>query len=153
MTKEIHNGMEYINSRDVIARIDELEGEYVDVNDALKEAVSNLEEDPENEELRSQEELYRTNISEWEEEYLEELTALQALAEEASGSPDWIHGETLIREDEFVNYARELAEDIRAINGKMYWPLNHIDWESAADELKSDYMTVDFDGVEYLIRA
>jgi len=153
MTEEIHNGMPYIDSRDVIARIEELEGEYTDVDEALKEAVSALDEDPENEELVSQEELCRTNMSEWEDEYLEELTALRALSEEAEGYvDDWKHGAALIRDTYFTEYARELAEDIGAINGNMDWPLRHIDWESAAEELKQDYTTVSFGSVDYYVR-
>jgi hypothetical protein len=145
--------MKYIDSRDVIARLEELESEYMDVDEALKEAVSALDEDPENEELRDQEEHCRTNVSEWEDEYLEELTALRALSEEAEGYvEDWRHGATLIREDEFVNYARELAEDLGAIDPKANWPLSHIDWKSAAKELKHDYTTVDFGGVDYYVR-
>jgi len=82
-----------------------------------------------------------------------ELKALQELAEEASGSPDWTHGETLIRDSYFEDYARELADDIGAVDKNAGWPNNCIDWEKAADELKADYMCVDFDGVEYWIRG
>lgn len=84
----------------------------------------------------------------------EELEALQALADEAEGSPDWEHGETLIRDSYFEDYARELAEDTGMVKGNEdWWPLRHIDWEAAADELKQDYFSVDFDGVEYWIRS
>jgi hypothetical protein len=79
--------------------------------------------------------------------------AFEALADEASGSPDWPHGETLIRDSHFEDYARELAEDIGAIKGDESWPLNCIDWEEAADQLKQDYFSVDFDGVNYWIRS
>ncbi len=79
--------------------------------------------------------------------------AFEALAEEAEGSPDWPHGETLIRHDHFEDYARELAEDTGMIKGDESWPLNCIDWEEAADQLKQDYFSVDFDGVEYWIRS
>lgn len=79
--------------------------------------------------------------------------AFEALAKEAEGSPDWEHGETLIRDSYFEDYARELAEDTGMVKGDEDWPLRHIDWEAAADELKNDYFSVDFDGVEYWIRS
>jgi len=79
--------------------------------------------------------------------------AFEELAEEAEGSPDWPHGETLIRHDHFEGYARELAEDMGMLKGDESWPLNCIDWEEAADQLKQDYFSVDFDGVEYWIRS
>jgi hypothetical protein len=66
----------------------------------------------------------------------EELQALTALNADAEGySPDWRHGETLIREDMFEDYARELADDIGALKDTDKWPLNHIDWEAAAKEI------------------
>ena len=82
----------------------------------------------------------------------DELKALEDLAEEAEGSPDWPHGETLIRDSYFEDYARELAEDTGMLKGDESWPLNCIDWEEAADQLKQDYFSVDFDGVDYWIR-
>jgi hypothetical protein len=58
----------------------------------------------------------------------------------------------LIRDSYFEDYARQLAEDIGAIDSKASWPNNHIDWEDATDALKQDYTEVDFDGVSYWIR-
>ena len=117
-TTEITNSDDIIDSRDVIARIDELEG--MDERDDDEDA---------------------------------ELAALKALAEEGEASPDWTYGETLIRESYFQEYAQQLAEDIGAIDPKATWPMNCIDWEQAAKELRYDYTTIDFDGVEYLIRS
>ncbi len=85
---------------------------------------------------------------------LAELSALESLAEDASGSPDWEYGETLVRDSYFKDYAQELAEDTSDIDfSKLQWPLTCIDWEQAARELKYDYFSVDFDGVEYWIRS
>lgn len=83
----------------------------------------------------------------------EELTALKALAEEASGSPDWQHGETLIRDSYFKDYAQELAEDCDMLKDATSWPLTCIDWDQAAKELQYDYFQVDYDGVAYWIRS
>jgi len=79
--------------------------------------------------------------------------AFEALAAEGEGSADWSHGEALIRDSHFEDYARELAEDTGMLKGDEGWPLNCIDWEEAADQLKQDYFSVDFDGVEYWIRS
>lgn len=56
---------------------------------------------------------------------------------------DWRHGAQLIHEDRFEGYARQLAEDVGAINGNEGWPLNCIDWKQAARELKMDYSSID----------
>ena|ERR1700694_284523 len=89
-----------------------------------------------------------------------EYRALKALAEEASGSPDWEHGEALIRDSHFTDYAEQLAEDCcpfpsNSSEAKLLnsWPYRCIDWEKAARELRFDYFEVDFDGVTYLIRS
>lgn len=64
---------------------------------------------------------------------------------------DW-YPVTLIHENYFEDYARELAEDIGAIDRNAAWPNNCIDWQRAAQELEMDYSTVDFDGASYLYR-
>ena len=129
MTKEIINTEDVIDSRDVIERIGDLESMIEDNEEEAEEDQEDLTDEK------------------------EELEILKALAEEASGSSDWPHGEALIRHSYFEEYAQELAEDIGAINRDMSWPNNCIDWEQAARELQMDYMNVDFDGVEYWIRA
>jgi len=84
---------------------------------------------------------------------LAELRALEALSEECEGyAPDWTHGETLIRRSYWPAYVRELADDIGE-TAPDTWPGRCIDWDQAAEELEADYMAVDFDGVEYLMRA
>ena len=141
MTSPIYNTHDIIDSRDVIARIEELQDEladlqseaYDDTNAAASEAKQALEE--------------------WQDEYGEELQSLEALAKESANyAPDWEYGEALIRDSYFEEYAEELASDIGAINRESNWPNNHIDWEAAARELQQDYTCVEFDGVSYWVR-
>ncbi len=121
MAHEISNSDSMIDSRDIIARIEELEG-------AMTEGGITDDEN-------------------------DELAALMDLRDEADGSPDWLHGETLIRDSYFQEFAEEFADDIGAIDRNANWPLNHIDWEGAAEALKEDYTSVEFDGVTYWIRS
>lgn len=87
------------------------------------------------------------------EEEEEELQALKALASEAADyAADWQYGETLIRDSYFEDYARELAEDIGAIDPDAGWPNSYIDWGRAAEALQMDYTSVEFDGITYWIR-
>jgi hypothetical protein len=135
----ISNTDDIIDSRDVIKRIEELESDRQALVDALEGVQT--EED-------------KLALEEWDNgDEAEELKALKALAEEASGSGDWGYGESLIRDSYFEQYAQELARDIGAIAVDVEWPLMHIDWEAAAAALKQDYTSVDFDGVEYWIRS
>jgi hypothetical protein len=121
----IDNTEDIIDSRDVIARIEELEGE--------KAGADTLDMD-------------------WG-EIDAELATLRKLAEQGEGSPDWPHGEALVRDSHFEAYARQLAEDIDALPPNRSWPLNCIDWEAAAEALQQDYFDVDFDGVTYWVRS
>lgn len=127
---DVDEGADLIDSRDVIERIKELEEEKADY----------LSESP-------------SIHTPWTEDDEEELTKLKALAEDADCCGDWKDGATLISDDYFEDYARELAEDIGAIERVGRWPTNHIDWEEAADELKQDYMSVEFGSTTYWIRV
>lgn len=117
MRKRPTNFDDVIDSRDVIAAIEELEA--IETRDADEQA---------------------------------ELDSLKALAEEGEGAADWTHGETLVRDSYFKEYAMQLADDIGAINSNATWPNNCIDWDRAASELRMDYFSVEFSDVTYWIR-
>jgi len=120
-------GQDIIDSRDVIARIEELESD--------KEAT---EDDPE--------------LDLFDDDDQEELNALTALAVAGEAcAADWQHGETLISDNHFEEYAQDMAADIGAISSDAAWPACHIDWTAAADALKHDYTPVFFDGDTYQI--
>ena len=85
--------------------------------------------------------------------YKAELATLEALAEQCEGyASDWQYGEQLIRRSYWVDYVEQLIKDCGDIpeNVPSYIA---IDWEETAERIEVDYMSVDFDGVEYLIRS
>lgn len=114
-----------IDSRDVVKRLE-----------AYREALEAAEEESD----------------EWNElnDEVEALEALEAL--EDAGIPDWKFGATLIKESHFREYAEQYAEDIGAVNSDATWPNCHIDWEAAADTLRTDYTEVEYRGTTYLVR-
>lgn len=59
----------------------------------------------------------------------------------------------MIAEGAFEDYARQLAEDIGAIDPNAAWPLGCIDWRRAASELAMDYTSVTYADDDYLIRS
>ena len=68
-----------------------------------------------------------------------------------SYAPDFYHGETVIHEDYFNEYAEELVKDCGYISGDVpSWIV--IDWEETADNVKQDYTSIDFNGSTYYIR-
>lgn len=81
-----------------------------------------------------------------------ELAELRELRDEIAG--DAWGDETMIAVgDAFEDYARELAEDIGAIDRNADWPCYCIDWERAARDLAVDYAEVEFCGRDYYVRA
>lgn len=84
-----------------------------------------------------------------------ELTALLNDLKGYGGDEQW-RGDwypiTLIRDSYFTDYARQLAEDIGAIDPDASWPNNCIDWEQASRELRMDYSAVDYAGTMYWYR-
>ena len=121
-----------IDSRDIVARIEELEQE-----------IEDWHEDGEGKGLDDTTEGMKT-----------ELEMLQGVVEEIEGySEDTAKdGITLIRDSYFAEYARELAEEIGAIERVMAWPCDCIDWQQAARELQVDYSSVEIDGITYWYR-
>jgi molecular chaperone DnaK (HSP70) len=150
-THEISNTDDVIDSRDVIARIEELESEREDLQTALEDALESTTDEAETVIDQA-----KVELGEWDDANSEELKTLKALADEAEGyASDWKHGEALIRDSHFEDYARELAEETGSLDSKIssQWPYTCIDWEKAARELQYDYTSVDFGGVEYWVRS
>lgn len=81
----------------------------------------------------------------------EELSDWEELSDMEDGIPDFWHGETLIPEDEFEEYAEELADDLGMLHDAG-WPVIHIDWAAAADSLRQDYTEFEWQGTTYLAR-
>jgi hypothetical protein len=120
---DVDNSENIMDSRDVIARMDDLQA-IIDDEDSDADDKSDA---------------------------ADELATLQSLADE--GITEWEDGATLIRDSYFEEYAEQLAEDIGAIGRDAGWPLDHIDWAAAADALKMDYSSFEFDGVTYWARS
>lgn len=165
MTSDINNRADVIDSRDFIERLEELQAERDGFKEALQDAQDALDEfDPEagggdEAELKQAVADTERDLATWAESpEAAELEILEKVAAEASDSPDWEHGEALIRESYFTDYIEELITDCYEMPKALKsgeWPWRHVkvDYVAAAEEAKADYLEVDFDGVTYLIRA
>jgi len=139
-----NNSDDTLDIRNVIERFEELEGDRV--NYVLGAPDGTETPAPE---------LWAEN----EPEDAAEHAALKSLLDDLKGyggdhqwEGSW-YPVVLVRDDHFREYAEELAEELHgdAIR-KASWPMNCINWEDAAKELKVDYSTVEFDGVTYWYR-
>ena len=145
--------MNVVDTRDLYKRQCEFQEELETLQDAVSEAQEALNEC---EDADDQEALADTlneataELEDWQSEYQEELDELNALENEVGG--EWMHGATLIDEDDFIEYVQDLAEDMGATAGVDHsWLV--IDWEATADNVKMDYSSCEYQGTTYLFRS
>lgn len=80
-----------------------------------------------------------------------ELNELETLENEIS---DFRHGEQMIPEGDFEDYAREMVEDLGSIPGDLpAFIRNNIDWSGVAKDLSADYTIVTYQGEDYYVLA
>lgn len=124
--------MTYLNTRDLLTELEELEAREEDSRDQDYTAEERAEFGLDGEER-------------------DRLRALRELRDEI-GETSMRESETMIPEDDFEDYARELAHEVGAVPEGAGWPASHIDWEAAARSLSMDYSYVTFDGTNYWVR-
>lgn len=95
---------------------------YINGSDLIKRHAS-LEQDRDNECLTEDE--------------TEELEALEEAIESISASSYLIH------EDKLGEYAEDYAQNALGLKIDQ-WPLNYVDWDEAAEELRTDMTSVEF---------
>lgn len=141
---EPSNTDDVIDSRSIIERIEAFKAEFTDATTTDEKPDGDNGDD------------FAMSEDDWAfglgEEGAAELVALLELAEQGELFSEWPDGMTLIRDSYFRDYAEQLAEDIGAIDPNAGWPLFYIDWERAADALRMDYSSIEFDGVTYWAR-
>ena len=162
----------YLDTRDLRRELDDLETKRNDWFDDIQTQISDLEEeieeleqelkdlDDENEDSEDRanlatdildkkdeiKELQKITIEEFGEE--DNYQELDTLSCEVDG---WNSGVTLIPRDEFADYIKDMLEGDGIISRDLPWYIeNAIDWSQVADNMESDYSTVDFRGDEYL---
>lgn len=137
-TQTIDNSADLIDSRDVIARIAELERQREDWLSKQSPDLTAL----------SLNGVWATEAS----EEAEELDALTTFAADAEGyASDWKYGVTLIRDTYFVEYVQDLLAECGTIPSDLpSWVV--LDWEATAENVQVDYTSVELDGVTYWVR-
>jgi chromosome segregation ATPase len=159
------NNDNFIDSRNVISAIEDFETEIEDIEsdiDELQEEVDELEEKRTDEEDDEAIEAFNKDIEKVESKIQEkkdeklvlvaELEILTDLQDEFEGYCDWKHGETLIRWNRIDEYLKDEVSDLGYIPEDFpHWIV--IDWDETCDNLKADYTSGYFDGIEYWVRS
>jgi hypothetical protein len=94
-----------------------------------------------------------TSRQDWEED---ELIHLRDLHDQLTGIFSENHlrqsNPTLVREDHFEDFARTEADDMGDIREEGSVS-GFVDWAAYADNVRTDWISVNFDGTEYLVRG
>lgn len=153
MNNPINN--ELFDSRDLIEYIEYLELELVinynffleSIADANGEEFSEVEDisdvDLDNKYFRNEER----------EDDIKHYEAILEFTEELSNnSSDFAYGETIIHEDYFTDYSKDLAEDYGYLPKDLpSFIEDNIDWDGVADNLLAYYYPVEYEGNKYYI--
>lgn len=130
----------YRSTQDLRDRFEELKND----KQALADEVSECADDPEHGDI----EKARRELDDWK---TENDVELKELAEIVKGLYDGDEDEQLVADEDFAQHARDVAEDL--YNIEPHWPFSHIDWDKAADDLKLDYTSFEFEGTTYWYRC
>ena len=128
---------DYIDVRDIIARVLELRDERDEYNEKMGspdawDSVPDGEPD--------------------------ELAMLEGILSKLAGygGDEEFEGDLypvgLIADSYFQEYAQNLAEECGMVDTSASWPMNCIDWEQAARELQMDYSSIKIRGFTYWYR-
>lgn len=83
---------------------------------------------------------------------LDALVAFQAACE--ADCSDWAYGDSAINEEQFLAHITDLIDECYEIKRSDEWPYRHMtmDYAAAADEARSDYTSIELDGVTFYVR-
>lgn len=141
-------GGDVFDSRDVIRRFEIYRAAVVDlgIEEDDVDTFDNGENWPDSMEGR--------DLDGDQQEIIDEFLRLRDFCEAGENvGGDWSHGETIVADSYFEEYAEEFAGDVGLINSDARWPNNCIDWAKAAAQLQQDFTEVEYDGRTYWIRG
>lgn len=124
----------------------ELDDEYQNIIDAIEEVkdeLANVEDEEDIEELKEALEILESNKNHFKEIHEEFYQFCDDLEEYECGE--------LIDENELKNYTINVIKDMANIK-LTEWPFNHMDIDSAMEELKMDFTELEYDGRTFYCR-
>jgi hypothetical protein len=139
------------DSRDLIQYRDEIAEDIVNLyNDYMTEIDEDWEDLDDIDEVN----LDEADFVEANEDEVEEYIAIRNFCDDISRDcSDFEWGTSIIHEDYFEDYCRELVEDIGDLPKNLPTYIeNNIDWSGVADDLKVDYSEAEYNGDTYYFR-
>lgn len=141
--------MNILDTRDLAERREALKQEILD---SFLENFPHYEEMTESfEDIRFEEE----EIESWKQDFEDELKEIEEINTiEIELGSEFEYGVTLVDVDDFEDYCEELMEEFGYINKDTPQLIkNNIDYKGIAEDMKWDYVEVDYQGNSYLGRG
>ena len=129
-----------IDSRDVAKRLEELEADRDMYLSDIEEA-KNLEE----------ENTYINALEWFDTEYIDEIYELRELMNDIMELRGWEYGLTLVHEDYFTKFVIQELKDVGDLPRDLPWYIE-IDEEATVNNLKDEYIPIEFDNTTYYVR-
>ena len=137
-----------IDTRDLAEKRDELQTDLVnsfnDYFDTELEDFGDLISYIDNSEDKDVQEWRDDKVYDF--EYIDEINELE---DEITG---FIYGETLIPNDDFTEYCKDMVEDCYNLKDVPDFIKYNINWDGVASDLEVDYSSVTYQGKTYLYR-
>ena len=138
-----------IDTRDLAEKRDELKKFLVDdFNLTFEKEIEDFDElikhtdDSENE-----------DVQEWKEDNSDDFDHIEEIDYIEDNVSGFSFGATLILEDEFEDYCKDLVEDCYDLGNVPGFIKDKINWRGIASDLSVDYSEIKYQGESYLVRA
>ena len=93
------------------------------------------------------------DVQNWKEDNSDDFDHIEEIDYIEDTVSEFSFGETLIEDDEFEDYCRDLVEDCYDLGNVPGFIENNINWSGIASDLSVDYNNVTYQGKSYLVRA
>lgn len=93
------------------------------------------------------------DVQEWREENDNDFDHIEEIDYIEDNVSEFSFGATLIEEDEFEDYCKDLVEDCYDLDNVPGFIKYNINWSGIASDLSVDYSEVNYQGESYLVRA
>ena len=90
-------------------------------------------------------------IESWKQDWQEEINQITCIDELEEEISEFSFGETLIPEDDFTEYCKDMVEDY--LYNVPDFIKDNINWDGVASDLEVDYSSVTYQGESYLVRV
>ena len=93
------------------------------------------------------------DVEEWRDDKVYDFEHIDEINELEDEISDFSFGETLIPEDDFTEYCKDMVEDCYNLKDVPDFIKDNINWDGVASDLGVDYSNVTYQGESFLVRA